>query len=278
MAAEAGSRREIAHAKVNLALHVTGRRADGFHLLDSLVVFAGFGDVVSLGGTEHLTIAGPFAAGLDAGPGNLVLRAARLFGAPGIGVHLEKNLPVAAGLGGGSADAAATLRLLARVLGCPVPVQRAVELGADVPVCLQPGPQRMSGIGEKVEPVLGVPEFWLVLVNPRLGVKTASIYGTLKTPENAPMDWPDGWGGFAGFARFLAAQRNDLQEPALQIAPVIGEVLVALAAQQGCALARMSGSGATCFGVFERQVDAEQAAGRISGARPRWWVKAAARL
>ncbi len=275
MVAEAAALQETAWAKINLTLHVTNRRADGFHLLDSLVVFADFGDVVSLRGSGGLNVSGPFAAGISNGTDNLVLQAAKLIGWSG-GLHLEKNLPVAAGLGGGSADAAATLRLLARVLGQPVPLERAVELGADVPVCLTPSAQRMGGIGEVLTPLI-VPEFWLVLANPGVAVKTARIFATLKARDNPAMDW-HGWSGVADFVKFLRAQRNDLQETAIGIVPVIGEVLAVLAGQKGCALARMSGSGATCFGVFERQEEAEAATLAILRDNPTWWVKAVRRV
>ncbi len=268
---------ERAFAKVNLTLHVTGRRADGYHLLDSLVVFADLGDVVSAAGTRPLTIAGPFAEGLDEGPDNLVLRAARLFGTDIPPLRLEKNLPVAAGLGGGSAAAAATLRLLARLQHRPIPVERAIELGADVPVCLTSAPQRMQGIGEVLASVTGVPEFWLVLVNPGIAVKTENIFATLKTRNNAAMD-PFEWDGLAGFAGFLRRQRNDLQETAIGIASVVGEVLATLAGQEGCALARMSGSGATCFGLFAGHQEAQTAAGAVSRGQPGWWVKAVMRV
>jgi len=262
---------ERAFAKVNLSLHVTGRRADGYHLLDSLVVFADVADVVSLGGAVALTASGPFAGGLSGE--NLVLKAAELMGFAGP-LALEKNLPVAAGLGGGSADASATLRLLARVLGRPLP--DGLHLGADVPVCVKSVPQRMSGIGEVLS-TIEMPEFWLVLVNPGVEVKTARIFGTLKARDNPAMS-PLVWDGFEGFVGFLRRQRNDLQETAIEIAPEIGDVLAVLARQNGCALARMSGSGATCFGVFARQTDAEAAAVSISASQPGWWVKAASRV
>ena len=271
MAAEAF---EPAFAKVNLTLHVTGRRADGYHLLDSLVVFANIADVISLGGSAPLTLGGPFAESL-AEKDNLVLRAAGLMGFERP-LTLEKNLPVASGLGGGSADAAATLRLLARVLGRPAPMERAIELGADVPVCLTPVPQRMSGTGEILVSV-EVPDFWLVLVNPAVEVKTARIFATLKVRDGAPMSALH-WDGFDGFFGFLRAQRNDLQETAIGIAPVIGQVLSVLEHQSGCAVAGMSGSGATCFGVFEHQIAAERASAAIADAFPGWWVQAANRV
>ncbi len=263
---------ERAYAKVNLTLHVTGRRADGYHLLDSLVVFADVADVVSLGGSAPLSVGGPFADGLADGE-NLVLRAAALMGFERP-LTLEKNLPVASGLGGGSADAAATLRLISRTLGRPIPV--ALSLGADVPVCLTPVAQRMRGIGEILSPV-DVPEFWLVLANPGIDVKTASIFGNLKAPDGAPKA-AFHWAGFRGFVGFLRAHSNDLQATAIAIAPVIADVLAVLAAQSGCALARMSGSGATCFGVFEGREDAERAAGAIKATHPAWWVRAAPRV
>ncbi|MCW1920038.1 4-(cytidine 5'-diphospho)-2-C-methyl-D-erythritol kinase [Rhodobacter sp. KR11] len=269
MAAEIERR---ARAKVNLALHVTGRRGDGYHLLDSLVGFADFGDVVRVRASDvmSLTVTGPMAAGLGAGEDNLVLRAARLMGRPAA-ITLDKHLPLASGIGGGSADAAATLRALADLHGVDLPDPAAVlGLGADVPVCLLGRPARMAGIGEDLTP-LRLPPAHLVLVNPGVTVSTPEVFRALTRRDNPPLpvmgDVPDA----AALADWLAGTRNDLQEPALRLRPQIGAVLAALNAVPGCLVARMSGSGATCFGLFAEAALAEAAA--LSLARPGWWVQ-----
>lgn len=267
---------ERAPAKINLTLHVTGQRADGYHLLDSLVVFTQAGDSVSTQPGDGLVISGPEAAALSAGDDNLVARAARLMGAAGQGLALVKTLPVAAGIGGGSADAAAALRLLARIHRRELPPPEGqLALGADVPVCLAARPARMQGIGEVITLLPALPRFWLVLVNPRLALSTPDVFRALAQRANPPMparlpDWPDA----AALFDWLGQCRNDLQAPGRGLAPVIGDVLDALAAAPGCALARMSGSGATCFGLFARAADAQDAAAQIARARRGWWVQA----
>ncbi|MDW4549647.1 4-(cytidine 5'-diphospho)-2-C-methyl-D-erythritol kinase [Defluviimonas sp. D31] len=269
----------FAAAKVNLALHVTGRRDDGYHLLDSLVVFAGTGDFIRVAADETLglTITGPECAALGAGAENLVLRAARAFGTErGAAIELDKRLPVASGIGGGSADAAATLTALSRLWNLPLPAPDAVlALGADVPVCLAGRPARMRGIGERLDPVGGLPEgLALVLVNPRVAVPTPAVFAALERRDNPPMaEMPKGCDA-PGFAHWLTAQRNDLETPAIAIAPVIAEVLAALRACD-CLMSRMSGSGATCFGLYADLAAAEHAAHRIGAERPGWWTKAA---
>ncbi|PKP79518.1 MAG: 4-(cytidine 5'-diphospho)-2-C-methyl-D-erythritol kinase [Alphaproteobacteria bacterium HGW-Alphaproteobacteria-2] len=270
---------EPAPAKLNLALHVTGRRADGYHLLDSLVAFCSIGDVVSLHdvpGAPPLTVSGRFADGLDAGPENLVRRALALGGADGLSATLEKRLPVASGIGGGSADAAATLRALARLRGVPTPPPEAVlALGADVPVCLAGRPARLRGIGGRLSPVPALPPVWTVLANPGIAVATPEVFRALASRENLPLPEPlPAWSDAAALAAWLAGQRNDLEAPACALAPAIVEVRAALAAMEGCLLARMSGSGATCFGLFAAASEAEAAARRLCTAHPRWWVEA----
>ena len=272
----------FAPAKINLTLHVTGRRADGYHLLDSLVVFAGVGDRITVAPSPAigLTITGPFAAGLPQGSDNLVLRAARLMdGARGAALKLEKCLPPASGIGGGSSDAAATLRLLSRLWGLALPDRAAAaRLGADVPACLEaPRPCRMGGIGEKLSGLPALPPAWLVLVNPGIALATPAVFAALDRCDGAPMPaalphWPD----TAALAAFVQGQRNDLEPAARQIAPAISDVLAALDRQAGCLLARMSGSGATCFGLFASESAARSAARRLD--RPGWWVAAAAML
>lgn len=271
---------EFAPAKVNLALHVTGRRADGYHLLDSLVVFAAVGDRLRLAPAPslRLTVTGPRAAGVPAGPENLVWRAAQMFDPKaGAAILLEKHLPAAAGIGGGSSDAAAALRGLARLRGRPLPPAGALAcLGADVPVCLAARPARMQGIGERLTPLPPLPPVWLLLANPGVPVPTGAVFAALQRRDNPPLPaalppLPDA----AALAAFLRAQRNDLEAPAQAAAPVLGRVLAAIGGQPGCLIARMSGSGGTCFGLFAGPEAAEAAARALARAEPGWWVVAA---
>ena len=274
-----------APAKVNLTLHVTGQRSDGYHLLDSLVVFADMGDRITArpAGDLSLTVSGPFAAGVPTDGSNLILRAAGALAkargvTTGATLHLEKNLPHAAGIGSGSSDAAASLRLLSDLWGV-VPLSAddpaVLALGADVPVCLAgPAPQRMSGIGEVLTPVGPLPDAAIVLVRPPVAVPTAQVFRGLAAKNGAPMtalpETPD----FAQFASWLRAQRNDLQAPAIAVAPVIGEVIALLRAEPAVAVAAMSGSGATCFALLRDPAEARAVAERISAAHPDWWVSA----
>lgn len=267
---------ETAPAKVNLSLHVTGRRDDGYHLLDSLVVFTEIGDrvqAVARDGGVTLHVTGPEAAGLSAAGDNLVVRAAHLMQADGLALTLDKHLPVASGIGGGSSDAAATLRLIACMTGAPLPAD-TLALGADVPVCLPAQPCRMRGIGELVTDVPPLPSMAMVLVNPRIAVSTPAVFAALGARDNPamPSDLP-AWAGFRAFIDWLAAQRNDLQAPACTLVPAIGHVLTALDGS-GSALSRMSGSGATCFGLFQTMAHAHQAAAALAQAHPGWWVRA----
>mgnify|MGYP006275520933 CR=1 FL=1 len=262
-----------APAKINLTLHVTGRRPDGYHFLDSLVVFADLGDVLRVAPAEtvSLRVTGPMADGVPTGPENLVLRAAELMGVAAE-IELEKHLPAAAGIGGGSSDAAATLRALAELTGRPPPAE-AGRLGADVPVCLAARPARMRGIGQRVSPVSGLPDLAAVLVNPGAAVPTPEVFARLERRENPPMPDPlPRWETAADLVRWLVAQRNDLEATARAVAPEIGTALAALAGMPGCGLARMSGSGATCFGLFADRAAAGAAAAAL--ARPGWWVRA----
>jgi 4-diphosphocytidyl-2-C-methyl-D-erythritol kinase len=273
---------EAAPAKVNLHLHVVGRRTDGYHLLDSLVVFADIGDQLSISpaGSLSLAVTGPFAADLAPDPDNLVLRAAKALaseaGQPATGaLVLQKNLPIASGIGGGSADAAATLRLLCRVWGIAPPASRltaiAQALGADVPVCLASRPALMSGIGEQLAPARPLPDLGLLLVNPGVAVATQAVFRARATSFSAPADFPaTGWPDIQSFIAALDETRNDLEPAARALAPQVGTVLDGLITTPGCLLARMSGSGATCFGLFASPSAAQQAA--HSMARPGWWV------
>lgn len=275
MTAAEGDTREAAPAKINLTLHVTGQRPDGYHLLDSLVAFADVGDDVSARPASHtrLRVTGPMAAGVPEDARNSVLRAAALIGVEAE-ITLDKHLPAAAGIGGGSSDAAATLRALARISGCAVP-EDVLSLGADVPVCLLARGARMRGIGDDVAPVEGMPALDAVLVNPRVPVATPAVFSRLERRENAGLPavlprWRDG----TELARWLGAQRNDLEAPAQALCPEIGAVLAALRAGGGCTLARMSGSGATCFGLCPDTAAARIEAARIAAERPDWWVAA----
>jgi 4-diphosphocytidyl-2-C-methyl-D-erythritol kinase len=274
---------ERARAKINLHLHVVGRRPDGYHLLDSLVVFADAADVLTVEPSDalSLSVTGPFAAGLDGEGDNLVLRAARAL-AERAGVRaagrlvLEKNLPVASGIGGGSADAAAALSVLARFWAVDADLTGvAPGLGADVPVCLHGRAAVMSGIGEILAPAPAIPPAGIVLINPGVAVATPSVFRARSGRFSLPMEWPvHGWSDAAGMAASLRDACNDLEEPAMRIAPVIGDSLAALRSAPNCLLARMSGSGATCFGLFADAAVAESAAERLN--RPGWWVRGGA--
>lgn len=270
---------ELAPAKVNLTLHVTGRRADGYHLLDSLVVFPRLGDVIEAEPARgmSLTLGGPFGQDLDAGGDNLVLRAAALLRRQGQGAALRliKSLPVASGIGGGSSDAAATLRLLSRLWRGPPPQAQAVlALGADVPACLGAVSCRMRGIGERIV-AASLPPFWIVLANPGAPLSTEAVFRGLDGRFGAAMPELPLLRSCAELCRFVAAQRNDLEPAAVAVAPAVAETLAALGAQPGCGAARMSGSGATCFGVFPAETAALAASAALRRARPGWWVAAA---
>jgi 4-diphosphocytidyl-2-C-methyl-D-erythritol kinase len=265
----------FAPAKVNLYLHVTARRPDGYHLLDSLAIFPAIGDRLTYAPDAELslTLSGPFAGGL--GPDNLVLRAARMLAAsagrtPGGRLRLEKNLPVASGIGGGSADAAAGLRLLGKAWQLETDFERiAPVLGADVPVCLARRAARMSGIGEVLGPAPALPVFGIVLVNPGIPVATAEVFRSADLRLSPPACLPEFWPDAAAMAAGLAVLRNDLEAPAITLAPEIGAVLARLRSLPGALLARMSGSGATCFALFETPAAAAAAAAAIG--QPGWW-------
>jgi 4-diphosphocytidyl-2-C-methyl-D-erythritol kinase len=281
----------FAPAKVNLALHVTGQRDDSYHLLDSLVVFASVGDElrVQIGNTISVTTEGPEAAGVPADMRNLVLQVARLFSnMPGASFLLTKNLPVASGIGGGSADAAAAFRGLMTHWSDGVvdpqmfdagrtPLAKdLLKLGADIPVCLRSVPMRMQGVGEELTPIQGLPLLYAVLVNPRVGVSTPEVFKAVQSKNNPPM--PKSIPKFAGphdLVLWLQDQRNDLQDAARSLLPEIDEVLAQLDADPTCMLARMSGSGATCFGLYPSYAEAKAAAKTLQISRPNWWVRSA---
>ncbi|MGO4523714.1 4-(cytidine 5'-diphospho)-2-C-methyl-D-erythritol kinase [Microvirga sp. 2MCAF35] len=275
-----------APAKINLTLHVLGRRADGYHELESLVAFAGTGDDLRLesGTGLALQVSGPTAplAGGDAD--NLVLKAARLLADRVEGLqlgtfHLTKRLPVAAGIGGGSSDAAAALRLLARLNGLPLShpaLREAARLtGADVPVCLEPRARMMRGVGEDLGEPLNLPRLFAVLVNPRVPVETPAVFKALGLRPGQRLTEARHPGiERSSLLDALKAARNDLEPPALQLQPLIGEALALLRETSGCRLARMSGSGATVFGLYDDCETAAEAAKTIKHARQDWWVKA----
>jgi 4-diphosphocytidyl-2-C-methyl-D-erythritol kinase len=272
---------EDAPAKVNLYLHVIGRRADGYHLLDSLAVFAAVGDVLRAAPAVDLSLVldGPFAAALADEADNLVLRAARALAAgagvaPRARLALTKNLPVASGIGGGSADAAAALRALQRLwnVQLPAPAVRALALGlgADVPVCLASTATRMGGIGEALSPAPALPPCGIVLANPGVAVATPAVFRARTGAFSAPASLPPGWPDIDAMAVGLAHLTNDLEAPAVVICPPIGEVLTGLRTLPGCRLARMSGSGPTCFGLFADPPAAMAAAAALR--RPGWWT------
>lgn len=276
-----------APAKVNLYLHVVGKRADGYHLLDSLVVFADVGDRLTLAAAEapRLAVTGPFAADIPPGDDNLALRAVRRLAAAvgrpdGVAVTLDKRLPVAAGIGGGSADAAAVLRGLAVLWdlapGDPRLLEVAAGLGADVPVCLAGRTAWLGGVGERLEPgpdLAGVP---ILLVNPGVKLSTPDVFRARSGGFSAEARFAEARPTLDRLCALLAGRGNDLAAPATSLVPVIGEVLAALAAQPGCRLARMSGSGATCFGLFDTPAAAKVAEAALAGRG--WWAAAATLL
>lgn len=275
---------EQAHAKINLALHITGRRADGYHELDSIVAFADVADVLTMAPADRvsLDITGQFASELHPDGTNSVLSAWRLLDgfsrqrgaalAP-VKFRLEKNLPVASGIGGGSADAAATLRGLIRLFDVSISGQDlnelALQLGADVPVCLLQQSSRMRGIGELIEPLESELPPAIVLVNPRIPVPTAKVF------ESLNLQCGQSFGTGIGNLHDIQSWRNDLTAPALTLVPEIADVIGSLIFQPEGVCSRMSGSGATCFGLFESPENAQIAADAIAEKHPNWWVAAA---
>ncbi len=279
---------ERARAKINLTLHIEGRRPDGLHDLESLVCFAGAADALRLepGASLSLTMHGPTAVAAGDGDDNLVLRAARNLCAlaPGLttgAFHLEKLLPVAAGVGGGSADAAAALRLLARANGLALDDARVMEAarvtGADVPVCVGSQARMMRGVGADLGPALRLPALFAVLINPGVPVETKSVFARIGlapgelSGDSAHPSIPDG-ASFDQLLTLLRKGRNDMEDAASVVAPVIGSVIAVLSAARGCKLARMSGSGATCFALFDNRHAAMKAAKVIRRDHPSWWV------
>lgn len=284
---------ETAPAKINLALHVTGQRADGYHLLDSIVTFAEDAcDRLTLTPAEQdsFALGGRFGAQLSANAtgqdGNLVLKARDALrsaldeqgqSAPPVAIMLEKNLPIASGIGGGSADAAATLRGLMRIWGATLPAEAlsaiTLRLGADVPMCLAGRPLRARGIGEEIEMLSAMPALSMVLANPLKGVSTPEIFRRLTQKDNPPVGAsPDG-SAIGEWLAFLKTARNDLEPPARAILPEIG-MISGMLEESGALFVRMSGSGATCFGLYGDHAAAETAAAKLSRERPDWYFQA----
>jgi 4-diphosphocytidyl-2-C-methyl-D-erythritol kinase len=279
--------RRDAPAKLNLWLRVTGRRPDGYHLLDSLVAFAAVGDTIEVAESDHfeLSIDGPFAAGLGGGDDNIIWRAARRLAAqagvaPHAAIHLHKRLPVASGVGGGSADAAATLVVLADLWGLGLPIVDlqgvAATLGADVPMCLDGRLAYASGVGEILESAPPLPACGLVLVNPGRPLLTADVFRA-RAERHEPFRPPAARfaGGSPDLDRLCAAIEaagNDLQGPACALAPAIGETLAALRQCRGVRVAAMSGSGATCFALCADAAQAVTIADNMAREHPLWWT------
>jgi 4-diphosphocytidyl-2-C-methyl-D-erythritol kinase len=276
---------EKAPAKVNLTLRVLGRRADGYHDIESLVAFASVGDALTFtpGGALALTVGGPTAAAAGDVADNLVLKAAHALADQVKDLKLgrftlSKRLPVAAGLGGGSADAAAALRLLARANGLapddPRLMQAARAIGADVPVCLDPRARLMRGIGDILSDPLDLPRLFVLLVNPGIAVVTRDVFAALTVPPAGQTAQECPAAGAAALLAEIANGRNDLEGPAIELEPVIADVLAVLRKLPGCQVARMSGSGATCFGLFDSTRATTAAARTLRAGYPAWWVRA----
>jgi 4-diphosphocytidyl-2-C-methyl-D-erythritol kinase len=278
----------FAPAKINLTLHVGERRGDRYHALDSLVVFADIGDELRFAKAGDLSLAvdGPFTEALDCEADNLVLKAARALAKeagiePRARIALTKNLPVASGIGGGSADAAAALRALTKLwdvrIGEAALHRIALSLGADVPVCLYGKPARMEGIGERLTEVRGVVPLDMVLVNPGIRLPTEAVFARLQTRSGTLRALPQ-FHDRDSLIGYLDRACNDLEKPAVSLAPVIGEVIDAICTDESSLVVRMSGSGATCFGIYANAVDAATAASVIAREHQDWWVKVATTL
>lgn len=271
----------FAPAKINLTLHVTGQQENGYHRLDSLVMLTDVGDrlTVEKANKTSLNVVGPMAAGVPTDRGNLVIRAADLLGVT-VKMTLEKSLPAMAGIGGGSSDGAATIRALCALYDLSVPSAVALSsLGADVPVCMEPELVRMRGIGEEIDQ-LGTPPDWsMILVNPRVSVSTPKVFAAMGERDNPLMSepFPD-WSDFDSTIAWLAKQRNDMQEAAVGLQHVIGQVLAVLSQTEGCALARMSGSGATCFAIYKTASERDAALEILRQHHPDWWCVATRRV
>lgn len=283
--------RVAAPAKINFFLAITGKRDDGYHLMDSLIVFLNVFDhiTVEANGTGCISVSGPFADAVPGDASNIVWRAAAVLaedmpgvaetiGTKTIDIHIEKNIPVGAGLGGGSTDAAAVMRALCRLWSCDLDetaLRRAgLRVGADVPACLAACPVYVGGIGDELTSAR-VPAFDILVVFPERHVSTAAVYRAFDAMGADSPAVPAGLEDAPPAVRAIAARNNDLQQAAISLVPEIETCLAALAACEGCLLARMSGSGSACFGIFEDAATASRAAAEIAGAHPGWWIRAA---
>ena len=279
--------RRHAPAKINLYLHVTGKREDGYHLLDSLVVFAdGLSDIVRVEESIDATfsISGPFARALaeEDAYRNLCVRAAELYCetlgiTPDFHLHLEKNLPLGAGIGGGSADAAATIHALEEFYGRTLPDRdaRLLSLGADVPVCYRAKPCRFLGIGDVIRDIVAPPKLYMLLVWPDAHTATKNVFGSRAWDYQRPVTFPQTYGTAQQFLYFLSQTKNDLEGTAISLTPQIADALQETTAQKNCRLARMSGSGSTVFGIFDSAEDSAAARDHIALHYPDWWAKTA---
>ena len=269
----------IAHAKVNLTLHVVGQRANGYHELQSLVCLTEFGDQIHLTPDVDFSfqVTGPYAAGIPVDDRNLVVQAAKFMAKKNsktldCQIILEKNLPMASGIGGGSSDAAAMMRALSQYWSVPLPnADELMALGADIPVCMTTGLTLMEGAGEDLTQLSTAPNWGVVLVNPNVGVSTPAVFNALNSKHNPPMQ--DVAGNCVDIA-WLGDQRNDLEPPAMVMVPEVATVVDAISAAPQCQVARMSGSGATCFGLFTDIKHADEATSYLQKAHPNWWVVA----
>ncbi|MDE2739259.1 MAG: 4-(cytidine 5'-diphospho)-2-C-methyl-D-erythritol kinase [Paracoccaceae bacterium] len=269
----------VANAKINLTLHVTGKLPNGFHEIDSLVVFTGFGDTLELEPAERYSLSthGPYSQALPHPSENIILTALRLLEERGTGfrVNLKKSIPVSAGLGGGSMNAALALRLASNYLKCPLPTdtRKITSIGSDLPVCLTGKPSMVSGLGEKIAVLDSFPEFPLLLVNPNKPVQTQDVYKGLTKVNNSSQTPFPALGNKNDIISWIREQRNDLEPPALQLCPEIKNILSRLRDQEGCMVARMSGSGGTCFGIFQTAEQVSVAAKTIKQLEPGWWIQ-----
>lgn len=266
-----------AHAKANLTLHVVGQRANGYHELQSLVCLTEFGDQIYLSPAADFTfqVTGPYSAGIPVDDSNLVVQAANFMAQKhsrslDCKIVLEKNLPMASGIGGGSSDAAAVMKALSKYWSVPLPnVDELMAIGADIPVCMTTGLTLMEGAGEKVMHLSTAPNWGVLLINPNVGVSTPAVFNALSTKNNPPMhEVAENCVDVA----WLCDQRNDLEPPAMAMVPEVAAVINALSAIPLCQVARMSGSGATCFGLFASIMDANAAAESLQRTHPNWWV------
>ena len=273
--------RRLARAKVNLALHVTGQLPNGMHILDSLVAFPNIGDILTFQNADgvSLSVEGCFGDKLRKNnkiSENIVFRAVQLMknSDKGVAIKLIKNLPVASGIGGGSSDAAATIIALAKIWNQSVPsLDKVLKLGADVPVCLSTNFQRVQGVGDRLTALQSPPPIWIVLANPGIQISTAKVFRTLISKNNSPLENVNGLNRENGLIEYLLRQRNDLEPVTCELVPMVKVLLDFFKENQNCKLFRMSGSGATCFGLYLEKEAAERTVCDIKKSFPMFWVK-----